>query len=124
MSLAEALPTGHGSRSRTATTVRIRFGVCPEGAGFVPEWQGRRKRVHQADEHAATIAAERVWAFGSAGFVVLTKPPLGGHSAVGRGFEGPNPGPKAEVPGVLAKAGLAPIVLSNAPRQFFLGLAI
>jgi hypothetical protein len=47
-----------------------------------------RKRVHQADEHMAAIAAERVVRhLERAGFVVMKKPPLGGHSALGRGFE-------------------------------------
>ena len=47
-----------------------------------------RKRVHQADEYMAAIAAERVVRhLERAGFVVMKKPPLGGHSALGRGFE-------------------------------------
>jgi hypothetical protein len=37
----------------------------------------------------ATIAAERIIEhLRGAGFVVMKKPALGGHSAVGRGFEG------------------------------------
>jgi hypothetical protein len=41
-------------------------------------------------EYMAAIAAERVVRhLERAGFVVMRKPPLGGHSALGRGFEGP-----------------------------------
>jgi hypothetical protein len=37
----------------------------------------------------AKIVAERVVRhLERAGFVVMKKPPLGGHSAIGRGFEG------------------------------------
>jgi hypothetical protein len=47
------------------------------------------KRVDQADEYMATIGAERIVEhLRGAGFVVMKKPPLGGHSALGRGFEG------------------------------------
>jgi hypothetical protein len=46
------------------------------------------KRVHQADEYMAAIAAERVVRhLERAGFVVIKKPPLGGHAAIGSGFE-------------------------------------
>jgi hypothetical protein len=48
-----------------------------------------KKRVHQADEYMAQIAAERIVEhLERARFVVMKKPPLGGHSALGRGFEG------------------------------------
>jgi hypothetical protein len=44
--------------------------------------------VHQADEYMAQIAAERIVEhLERARFVVMRKPPLGGHSALGRGFE-------------------------------------
>jgi hypothetical protein len=59
-----------------------------EAIAFALRFEGR-KRVHQADEYMASIAAERVVRYlERAGFVVMKKPPLGGHSAVGRGFEG------------------------------------
>jgi hypothetical protein len=45
-----------------------------------------RKRKHNAAEYMAAIAAERVVRHGP-GFVVRKKPPLGGHSALARGFE-------------------------------------
>jgi hypothetical protein len=51
-----------------------------------------RKRKHDADAFVATIAAERVARhLERAGFVVMTKPPLDRHSALGRGFEGSAP---------------------------------
>jgi hypothetical protein len=59
-----------------------------DAVAFALRFEGRR-RVHQADEYMAAIAAERVVRhLERAGFVVMKKPPLGGHSAVGRGFEG------------------------------------
>jgi hypothetical protein len=55
---------------------------------FALRFEGR-KRVHQADEYMAAIAAERVVRhLERAGFVIMKKPPIGGHSAIGRGFEG------------------------------------
>jgi hypothetical protein len=51
-----------------------------------------RKRKHDADAFVATIAAERVVRhLERAGFVLMTKPPLDGHSALGRVFEGSAP---------------------------------
>ena len=48
-----------------------------------------RKRVRTADAILAEIVAKRqVEHLERAGFVVMRKPPLGGHSALGRGFEG------------------------------------
>jgi hypothetical protein len=59
-----------------------------EVMAFALRFEGR-KRVHQTDEHMAQIAAERIVRhLERAGFVVMKKPPLGGHSVVGRGFEG------------------------------------
>ena len=47
-----------------------------------------RKRVHNADESMSEIVAKRlVRHLERAGFVVMKKPPFGGHSALGRGFE-------------------------------------
>ena len=47
------------------------------------------KRVHQAEEYMAQIAAERIVEhLERARFVVMKKPPLGGHSELGRGFKG------------------------------------
>jgi hypothetical protein len=58
-----------------------------EAIAFALRFQGR-KRVHNADEYMAAIAAERVVRhLERAGFVVMRKPPLAGHSALGRGFE-------------------------------------
>jgi hypothetical protein len=43
----------------------------------------------QAAEAMANVVAERIVEhLKGAGFVVMKKPPLGGHSALGRGFEG------------------------------------
>jgi len=48
-----------------------------------------RKRKHDAAEYMAAIAAKRVVRhLERAGFVIMKKAPLDGHSAVGRGFEG------------------------------------
>ena len=59
-----------------------------DAIAFVLRFEGR-KRAHQADEYMAAIAAERVVRhLEHAGFVVMKEPPLGGHSALGRGFEG------------------------------------
>jgi hypothetical protein len=55
---------------------------------FALQFEGRR-RIYSAEEYMAAIAAERVVRhLERAGFVILRKPPLGGHSAIGRGFEG------------------------------------
>jgi hypothetical protein len=57
-----------------------------EAIAFALRYRGR-KHVRQADEYMASIAAERIVEYLiGAGFVVMKKPPLGGHSAVGRGF--------------------------------------
>ena len=48
-----------------------------------------RKRMHDADEYMARIAAERlVEALERDGFVVMKKPPIGGGAALGRGADG------------------------------------
>ncbi len=55
---------------------------------FALRFQGR-KRVHNADEIMSEIVAKRlVDHLERSGFVVMKKPPLGGHSALGRGFKG------------------------------------
>ena len=47
------------------------------------------RRVWQADEYMAVITAKRlIEHLALDGFVVLKLPPLGGHSALGQGFEG------------------------------------
>jgi len=47
------------------------------------------RRVWQADEYMAVITAKRLIEHLTLdGFVVLKMPPLDGHSALGRGFEG------------------------------------
>jgi hypothetical protein len=49
----------------------------------------RRKRVQNADEPMSEIVAPRsLEHLERGGFVVMKKPALGGHSALGRGFEG------------------------------------
>jgi hypothetical protein len=59
-----------------------------DSIAFALRFEGR-KRKHDAAEYMAAIAAERVVRhLECAGFVVMKKAPLGGHSAVGRGFEG------------------------------------
>jgi hypothetical protein len=53
---------------------------------FALRFQGR-KRVHNADEIMLEIVAKRlVEHLERSGFVVMKKPPLGGHSALARGF--------------------------------------
>jgi hypothetical protein len=57
-----------------------------DAVAFALRFDGR-KRVHNADGYMAAIAAKRVVRhLEQAGFVVRKKPPLGGRSAVGRGF--------------------------------------
>jgi len=47
-----------------------------------------RKRQHDADAFMADIVAKRLVRYlERARYVVLKRPPLGGHSALGRGFE-------------------------------------
>ena len=47
-----------------------------------------RKRMHDADEYMARMAAERlVEALERSGFVVMKKPPSEGGAALARGFE-------------------------------------
>jgi len=59
-----------------------------DAVAFALRFEGR-KRKHDADEYMAAIAAERVVRhLERSGFVVMKKPPLGGHSALARGFEG------------------------------------
>ena len=48
-----------------------------------------RKRMHDADEYMARIAAERlVEALERSGFVIMKKPPSVGGAAIGRGHDG------------------------------------
>ena len=55
---------------------------------FALRFEGR-KRVHNADEIMSEIVAKRlVRHLERAGFVVMKKPPTGGHSVLARGFEG------------------------------------
>jgi hypothetical protein len=59
-----------------------------ESTAFALRFEGR-KRKHDAAEYMAAIAAERVVRhLERAAFVVMRKPPLSGHSALGRGLEG------------------------------------
>src|SRR5271166_994991 len=59
-----------------------------DAIAFALRFEGRR-RVHQADEYMAAIAAERVVRhLERAGFVVMRKRPIVGGAALGRGFEG------------------------------------
>ena len=59
-----------------------------DALAFALRFQGR-KRVHNADEIMAEIVAKRlVEHLERSGFVVMKMPPIGGGSAVGRGFEG------------------------------------
>jgi hypothetical protein len=58
-----------------------------EAIAFALRYRGG-KRVHQADEYMAQIAAERIVEhLARARFVVMKKPPIGGHSALGHGFK-------------------------------------
>ena len=62
--------------------------TSPSSIAFALRFEGR-KRKYDAAEYMAAIAAERVVRhLERAGFVVMKKPPLGGHSSLGRGFEG------------------------------------
>jgi hypothetical protein len=55
---------------------------------FALKFEGR-KRQHDADAFMADIVAKRLVRYlERARFVVMKRPPLGGHSALGRGFEG------------------------------------
>jgi hypothetical protein len=46
------------------------------------------ERVHQGEEYMAQIAAERIVEhLARSRFVVMQKPPLGGHSAIDKGFD-------------------------------------
>jgi hypothetical protein len=55
---------------------------------FALRYAGRR-RVHNADEIMSEIVAKRlVEHLQRSGFVLMRKPPLGGHSVLGRGFQG------------------------------------
>jgi hypothetical protein len=57
-----------------------------DALAFALRFQGR-KRVHNADEIMAGIVAKRLGEhLERSGFVVMKKPPLGGHSAIARGF--------------------------------------
>jgi hypothetical protein len=59
-----------------------------DAIAFALRFEGR-KRVHTADEYMAAITAERVVRhLERAGFVVMKKPPSGGHAEIGRGFGG------------------------------------
>jgi hypothetical protein len=55
---------------------------------FALQFEGR-SRKHDADTFMASIVAKRlVQHLERSGYVVMKKAPLGGHSAIGRGFEG------------------------------------
>jgi hypothetical protein len=55
---------------------------------FALKFDGR-KRWHDADGFMADIVAKRlVRRRERAGYLVMKRPPLGGHSQIGRGFEG------------------------------------
>jgi hypothetical protein len=59
-----------------------------DAVAFALRFDGR-KRVHNADQYMAAIAAERVVRhLERAGFVVMKKPPVIGAAAVGRGHQG------------------------------------
>ena len=54
---------------------------------FALKFEGR-KRQHDADAFMADIVAKRLVRYlERARYVVMKRPPLGGHSALGRGFE-------------------------------------
>jgi hypothetical protein len=56
-----------------------------EAIAFALRYRGK-KCVHQADEYMAQITAERIVEhLERARFVVMRKPPLDGHPALGRG---------------------------------------
>jgi hypothetical protein len=56
-----------------------------EALAFALRFEGR-KRVHSADEIMAEIVAKRLVEYlARAGFVVMKRPPLGGHSGLGPG---------------------------------------
>ena len=58
-----------------------------DAIAFALRYRGR-KRVHDADDMAARIVAERLVDFlARAGFVIMRRPPLSGGAAIGRGFE-------------------------------------
>ena len=55
---------------------------------FALQFEGRKRR-HDADGFMADIVARRlVRHLERAGYVVMKRPPLGGHSQIGRGFKG------------------------------------
>jgi hypothetical protein len=55
---------------------------------FALRFEGR-KRQHDADAFMADIVAKRlVRHLQRAGYIVMKRPPLGGHSDIGRGFKG------------------------------------
>jgi hypothetical protein len=55
---------------------------------FALKFEGR-KRQHDSDVFMADIAAKRLVRYlERARYVVMKRPPLGGHSAIGRGFKG------------------------------------
>jgi hypothetical protein len=58
------------------------------GLAFALKFEGR-KRWHDAHAFMADIVAKRLVRYlERAGYVVMKRPPLGGHSAVSRGFKG------------------------------------
>jgi len=59
-----------------------------ENHALMVKFEGR-KRQHDADAFMADIVAKRLVRYlERARYVVMKRPPLGGHSALGRGFEG------------------------------------
>ena len=56
-----------------------------EALAFALRFEGR-KRVHSADEIMAEIVAKRLVEYlARAGFIVMKRPPFGGHSGLGPG---------------------------------------
>jgi hypothetical protein len=56
-----------------------------DAIAFALRYSGR-KRVHDADEMMARIVAERLVDYlQRAGYVVMKRPPLGGHAGLGQG---------------------------------------
>jgi hypothetical protein len=60
-------------------------GDLAEALAFALRFEGR-KRIHNPDEIMAEIVAKRLVEYlARAGFVVMKRPPLGGHSRLGPG---------------------------------------
>jgi hypothetical protein len=58
------------------------------GLSFALKFEGK-KRWHDADALVADVVARRLVRYlDRAGYVVMKRPPLGGHSQIGRGSKG------------------------------------